>query len=583
MLFARIFTRATSDSVLVHSATTLRSQFGSRLLFARGHATVSNLFDVETDVLIVGTGAAGLLAAVRAHAHGLAPLVIEKDSRVGGATAYSGGGMWIPNNHVSRAAGLSDSEADALTYMEATIKEGAPVSSQERKLAFLQNGPKMVKWLEELGFKWRASVGYSDYHPNEPGASTQGRSIEGQIFNLKKLGAWEKHITSRLNSVPVALHTDEGMSLMRPFASLADFLHLLKIVFGRTLGRRLIGQSPATMGKSLVGQLLFMNIERGTDIWRNCPLTELIKADDGVILGAVVDKDGVPTRVGAKKGVLLAAGGFGRNQEMRAKYGPQPSSAEWTSVPPTDTGDAINAGMKIGAATALMGDAWWIPTFMDPNGSVCDVGARSNPFGFIVDSTGSRFMDESESYVDAGHHQYARHQKVNAIPAWLVVDSNHRKRYMLGNLTPGFTPSSAFSSGFLVKANTIEELAAKIGVDVDGLSATTKRFNEMARRGVDEDFGRGSNAYDNVYSDPKIKPNPNLGPVERAPFYAAKMYPGDLGTKGGLLTDENARVLDDNGKPIPGLYGAGNTTASVMGKRYPGPGMSHLSIYGSKG
>lgn len=557
--------------------TTNRFVLGSRsrlpqISHSRSYATTNDKFDTETDLLIVGSGAAGLVAAVRAHHHGLKPLIVEKSTKIGGTSAYSGGGLWIPNNHVSRAAGIPDSQEDALKYMEAVIKEGAPESSRERKMAFLENGPKMVKWLEELGFKWKASVGYSDYHPDSPGARTRGRGIEGQVFNMKKLGDWEDRVLTKPTMASVALYSNEASSVMRPLASMKDLWNVFKIMVVRTLGRRLIGQHPATLGKSLVSQLLLMNKGRGTEIWCSSPLVELIRGGDGAVIGAAVNKEGKIIRVRAISGVLLAAGGFAKNQQMREKYGPKPANVEWTSVPPGDSGDAINAGMKIGAATALMDDAWWGPTMMQNGIPGFDVGARSAPHGIIVDSSGSRFMNESQSYVDAGHQQYARHKKVDAIPAYLVIDSNHRRRYILGNLPPRSTPKSAFTSGFLFQGETIEELADKLGIDAANLSATIKRFNEFARTGIDEDFGRGGNAYDNVYSDPKVRPNPNLGSIKRAPFYATKMYPGDLGTKGGLVTDEYARVIGEDGRVLRGLYGAGNTTASVMGRRYPGPG-----------
>jgi len=271
--------------------------------------------------------------------------------------------------------------------------------------------------------------------------------------------------------------------------------------------------------------------------------------------------------------VLLAAGGFAKNKEMREKYG-SPGSIEWTFVPPGDTGDAIRAGMSFGAATALMDDAWWFPALIDPatGNPIFLLLERSLPHSIIVDSSGARFMNESESYVDAVRHQFERNTKVPTIPAWLIIDARHRSRYPFGTFTSGFTPKSAFESGFVTKAETLDELATKIGVDPAGLSVTVRRFNDMARKGVDEDFGRGRSAYDRFFGDPRCKPNPNLGTLEKPPFFASRVWPGDIGTRGGLLTDENARVLREDGSPIPRLYATGNTTASVMGRTYPGAG-----------
>lgn len=351
------------------------------------------------------------------------------------------------------------------------------------------------------------------------------------------------------------------------------FTTAVKAVGLRMIGRRLRGQIPMTNGRSLIGQLLLLNLRRQLPIWRNSPLVELI-VEDGTVAGAVIEHEGQRVRIRAERGVLLCAGGFARNQQMRETYGPSPASTAWTSVPPGDTGDAVRAGMDIGAATALMDDAWWGPTLVDPATGTPSfiLWERSFPHSIVVDSSGQRFMNESESYVDAGHHQYDRNEQVPAIPAWLIVDARHRRRYPMATLPPGLTPRAALKSGFLIKADTLDELARAIGVDSAGLAATVKRFNEMARHGVDADFGRGRTAYDHVYGDPSNHPNPNLGTIEHAPFYAVEVWPGDLGTKGGLLTDEHARVLREDGNPIPGLYAAGNTTASVMGRTYPGPG-----------
>ncbi|MCL2757484.1 MAG: FAD-binding protein, partial [Coriobacteriia bacterium] len=253
---------------------------------------------------------------------------------------------------------------------------------------------------------------------------------------------------------------------------------------------------------------------------------------------------------------------------------PKPISTEWTSANPGDLGDGIIAGMDVGAATALMDDAWWGPTLINPNGSAqFMIWERSNPFSIIVDMAGSRFMNESASYVDCGHWMYEHNEKVPCIPAYMIIDSNHRKRYMLGMMMPKSNSKAAFSSGFLTQANTLEELAEKVHIDAAALKSTVERFNGFCVTGIDEDFGRGDNAYDRFYSDAAdAKPNPNLGPIAVPPFYALKVWPGDLSTKGGLLTDEFARVLDLSGAVIEGLYATGNNSAAVMGRTYPGAG-----------
>jgi 3-oxosteroid 1-dehydrogenase len=530
-------------------------------------------FDRTIDVLVVGSGAAGLVASLTADAHGLSTLVVEKSDKIGGASSYSGGGLWIPDNPVIKAAGVRDSFEEALTYMETVIEDVGPASSRARKVAFLRRGPEMVAFLQKLGFEWVAGLGYSDYYPDRPGGKAEGRGIEGKVFDVKRLGEWRQHLLLNPFNPPIPLYTNEVGRFALVAKTRSGFLTAARAIGIRMIGRRLLGQVPMTNGRSLIGQLLLLNLQRNLPIWRESPLSELI-VEDGAVVGAVIRHEGRDVRVRATRGVLLAAGGFARNRQMRERYQPAPASTEWTSVPPGDDGDAVRAGIDVGAATALMDDAWWGPTLVDPaTGTPAFIlWERSFPHSIIVDASGRRFMNESESYVDAGHHQYERNEQVRAIPAWLIVDARHRRRYPMATLPPGLTPRSALKSGFLTKAATLEELAGKIGVDAAGLASTVERFNEMARDGVDEEFGRGRTAYDRVYGDPSVHPNPNLGTLEQAPFYAVRVWPGDLGTKGGLLTDEHGRVVRDDAAPIPGLYAAGNTTASVMGRTYPGPG-----------
>jgi 3-oxosteroid 1-dehydrogenase len=292
--------------------------------------------------------------------------------------------------------------------------------------------------------------------------------------------------------------------------------------------------------------------------------------DEGRVVGAVLAGE-KPLRVSARRGVLLAAGGFARNPELRRRY--QPACDEWSSAARGDTGDLIELGLALGADMALMDDAWWGPAFVSPEGArQFSVWERSMPGAILVDQGGRRFVNESASYVDVGHAILARHREAAAIPSWLIMDARHRRRYAFGALPPGRTPRTLIESGFVVRASSLDDLARQTGVDPNGLRGTIGRFNSFARSGIDGDFGRGSNVYDNYYGDPRIKPNPNLGPIERPPFFAVRVYPGDLGTKGGLVTDEDGRVLRPDGSAIDGLYAAGNTTATVMGRTYPGPG-----------
>jgi 3-oxosteroid 1-dehydrogenase len=529
-------------------------------------------FDEHADVVIVGSGFAGLVAALTAKELGFEPLVLEKSAKIGGSSAYSGGGAWIPNNPLQASANVEDSYEEALTYLEEVIGDAGPATSLARKHAFLQEGPRMVEFLQQLGMRFRLTAGYPDYYPERPGGSTGGRAIEGETFNGRELGTYlhklAKHPT--LPSLPMSAQEVNRFPIAG--RSLPAMMTVMKVIFGRYLGRRLIGQVPLGLGQSLMGQMLKLALDRDVEIRTNYDFRELV-LEHGRVVGVVADHNGSVVRIGSRRATLLCAGGFARNAGMRERYGPNPITDKWTSAPLNDRGDAVRAGMAIGAATALLEDAWWIPSCVGRDGNVFFLlWERSLPHSIIVDSTGERFMNESAPYVDCGHLQYERNAQVPAIPAWLIMDARHRGRYPFGPLLPGITPKSAYTSGLLTKAPTLRELASKIGVDSAGLARTVERFNGFARSGTDEDFARGKSVYDHHYGDPRNKPNTNLGALEKAPFYAAAIYPGDIGTKGGLLTDEYARVVRDNGSPIEGLYAAGNTSATMMGHTYPGPG-----------
>jgi 3-oxosteroid 1-dehydrogenase len=274
-------------------------------------------------------------------------------------------------------------------------------------------------------------------------------------------------------------------------------------------------------------------------------------------------------QIRARYGVLLASGGFARNVEMRKRYSHQPNEGKWTIANPGDTGEGIEAAVKHGATVDHMDEAWWIPASVQPGGRpALHTGERSKPHSIIVDRTGRRYFNESVAYVEAGQQLYAH----DAVPSWLIMDSQHRSRYLFA-FNPR-TPDEWIESGYMKKADTLEELAGQCGIDAAGLVATVERFNPFAKEGVDPDVHRGEGGHEQYQGDSGHKPNPCLGPIEKPPYYAVELYPGDVGTSGGLVCDEFSRVLDANGKPIPGLYAAGNCTASVMGITYPGAGAS---------
>lgn len=392
--------------------------------------------------------------------------------------------------------------------------------------------------------------------------------VDPEPFDLKKLGLWKDKINL---TIAIPVYTLDGVRIALSFRVFSAFLNTIKVIGFRTLGSMLKGKKLAGLGGGLMGQLAYLALQRGIVMRVNTPMIDLLQ-EGGRVAGVVVEKDGQRMEIRAKA-VILTAGGFARNNEMRQRYHPHPITADWTVATPGDCGDAIRAGIKAGAATALMDDAWWGPCFIDSKSvSQFMIWERSFPYSIIVDSAGKRFMNESASYVDCGHWQYERNRQVPAIPAYLITDAHHRRYYPLGVGLPGVTPKAYYESGMLTRADTLEELAQKMGIDPQGLRDTVLRFNQHAVQGKDPDFQRGESAYDRIYSDPRVKPNPNLAPLTKAPFYAVRVWPGDLGTKGGLLTNEHAQVLREDGSVIPGLYAAGNSSASIMGRTYPGPG-----------
>lgn len=524
-------------------------------------------WDSEYDVVVVGTGGGALTAAVTASARGMRTLVVEKTSTWGGTTAYSGGGAWIPANPVAMQQGFDDSFEEALRYLNDIVGDVGPASSPERRRAFLHGGPEMISFLSGRGVCWQRVERYPDYYPERPGGRI-GRQLEPELIDGRRLGGWLNTLRRPAKQPPFVVQVGDVDELIVGFRTFRGALRGTRVL-ARSAAWNLSKRVPLAMGASLVAQLMEAAQRQGVTVWLEARFQELV-TDGSEVTGAVISRDGRELGVKANAGVILAAGGFSRNREFRRRY--QPVGDEWTGTGDGDTGDAIEAGMAVGAATALMDDAWWVAAFQYPGGGVTScLWERSLPGSIIVDEAGQRFVNESIPYTDFGHAQLER----NAVPAWLIMDGRHRQRYMFrtiyGILPPRVTPKP-LRDGFFSQAPTIRQLAEKTGIDASGLVATVERFNEFAASGVDADFHRGESAYDRYYSDPRIKPNPNLSPITNAPFWAARLWPGDIGTKGGLLTDEHGRVVDENGDALTGLYAAGNTTASVMGRTYAGPG-----------
>ncbi|WP_223281324.1 FAD-dependent oxidoreductase [Streptomyces antnestii] len=525
-------------------------------------------WDHEYDVVVVGSGGGGLTAAITAQLHGMSALVVEKTDRYGGSTALSGGGLWIPDNLYLQQAGQSDSFDNAMDYLDATVGDQV---SRERKHAYLTRGQEMLKFLHErtdVHFKYVPN--YPDYYPERKGGKPAGRTIEPETFDLRRLGPEAANL--RTNELPTY-----GLTITQ-----YDFRFLnmaARTWKGRRTAARLAAGAvktlltrakPVALGAALVGRLRLALARSGGAMWLNSPFHELV-LEDGQVVGLRIEKDGRTVNVRARRGVLFAAGGFSHSQELREKYLPRPTSASWTHSSPGQIGEVLTAGVDAGAALALMDKVWGAPSAPVPGGGLFFLVAdRAVPGMVIVNGEGRRFVNEAAPYHEFVDRMYASPSAPEN--SWIVIDSVARKRYPFVGLVPGQKfPKGFEDEGILKTAGSVRELAAKIDVPADALEQTIARFNTLAEQGRDADFGRGDSAHDRYYGDPTL-PNPNLHPLTQGPYYALPVKPGDLGTKGGLLTDAHARVLREDGTPVDGLYATGNCSAAVMGDTYPGPG-----------
>jgi 3-oxosteroid 1-dehydrogenase len=523
-------------------------------------------WDETADFVIVGSGGGSMCAALACVDMGLRPLILEKEPLVGGSTAMSGGILWIPGNALMAEAGVPDSPELGLKYLQGLVPE-QPGSTLARKQAYVNTGPKMVDWLRSKGIPFVYCRGWPDYYDEQPGGQPQGRSLGMALFDVRKLGKWKDKL--RRNFVRLPVQGVEGHKMMLAARTLTGMLTSVK-VGARILKTKLLGTEYAGSGAAIQGWMLFTALKAGIDIRTDCPTIDLV-TEDGRVTGVIAKQNGKTVRIGANKGVLINAGGFARNAEMRKQFGPQPSFTEWTASNPGDTGEMLKTAMGLGAATHGLDRAIWVVASRQPNGNLgIHANELAKPHLIVVDKNGKRFTDESCSYMETGQNIY----KAGAVPCWAIMDSRHRARYSWALTPPRYTPSEWISSGYMKKAATVDELAEKCGIDKAGLNATVSRFNGFVAGGRDEDFHRGERAYDRYFGDPTHKPSPTLGTVSQPPYFAVELYPGDVGTYGGLVTDENGRVLKEDGEVIPGLYATGNVTAGVTGAVYPGAGAS---------
>jgi len=525
----------------------------------------------EYDVVVVGAGAAGMTAALTAAHRRLSCVVVEKASTFGGSAARSGAGIWIPCNEVLLAAGVPDTPQKAAAYLAAVVGPGVPAA---RRQAFLDNGPAMISFVmanSPLRFRWME--GYSDYYPELPGGLPNGRSIEPDQLDGNVLGAE----LARLN--PPYLATPAGMVV---FSADYKWLALSAVsargaavaaeCLARGTAAALRGEKPLTMGQSLAGGLRAGLLAANVPVWLTTPLLDLV-VEGGRVTGVLVSRGGTTGMIRARRGVIVGSGGFEHNAAMRNQYQHQPTGTQWTVGARENTGDGIRAGARVGAALDLMDDAWWGPAIPLPDAPYFCLAERTLPGGLIVDAAGERFVNEAAPYGDVVHVMYDRDPTDPCIPAWLIVDQYYRNKYLFKDVVPTFAlPGSWYTSGAVYRSATVDGLASAIGVPSQALRETVSRFNGFARTGTDADFARGRSAYDHYYTDPAVRPNSCLTPLWLPPYYAFKIVPGDLGTKGGMRTDARARVLRPDGTVIPGLYAAGNASAAVMGRGYAGAG-----------
>ncbi|CAL8973661.1 3-oxosteroid 1-dehydrogenase [Tessaracoccus sp. O5.2] len=524
---------------------------------------MSETFDHTVDIVVVGSGGAAMATALGAVDAKLDVLMLESTDKWGGSTAMSGGGLWLPNNPLMQRERVADSRESALAYMEACIGDVGRATSRARKEAFVDSVADFVTTAERFGVEFVRAGEYPDYYPELPGGRI-GRAVEVKPLDSKVLGEW--YDTLRLTA-PLPIMTDDVWLIQRAWSTWGGFKRGTGLVF-RLLRFLATGQRGVGIGAAFATAMFTATVQRGgAKLWLSSPVEDLILDGDRVV-GVRVTRDGRPQTIGARRGVMLAGGGFDHNAELRMRYHGIKGDS---SGNPGNLGGPIGLAQRVGAALELMDDAWWGASVAGADGGAPSfiVGERALPYSIMVDSRGDRFANEAESYVDLGHHML-EHDKDGSY--WIIGEARHARRYMRTYAMDPRTNKKLAAEGSMAKRGTIEELALELRMEPARLRATVDRFNAFARAGIDDDFGRGKSAYDRYYGDPSVVPNPNLGPLEKGPFTAYRVVIGDLGTKGGVLTDEHARALREDGSVIEGLYAAGNNSASVMGRTYPGPG-----------
>ncbi|AJK79836.1 3-ketosteroid-delta-1-dehydrogenase [Mycobacterium avium subsp. paratuberculosis] len=531
--------------------------------------------DTAVDLLVVGSGT-GMAAALAARELGLSVLIVEKSSYVGGSTARSGGALWLPASPVLDEANAGDTAERAGTYLDSVVAGSAPPQRSAAFVAQVSATVEMLRRTTPLRLFWARD--YSDYHPEEPGGSAAGRTCECRPFDTSLLGEYRTRLEPGLMEVTVPMPTTGAdyrwMNLVARLPRKGIPVYAKRLAQG--VGGRMLGRRYAAGGQGLMAGLFTGVLRAGIPIWTGTTLTRLTRRGERVS-GAVVEHGGREVTISARRGVVLATGGFDHRMEMRWKFQSESLGADLSLGAAANTGDGIRAGQEIGAAIDLMDQAWWFPAVAPLPGKAPAVmlAERSLPGCLIVDQHGRRFVNEATDYMSFGQRLLELERSGSPVESmWIVFDQQYRNSYVFGaELFPRMRiPQAWYDAGIAVRADNLAELGAGIGVPVPEFVETMTRFNQNAAAGEDPDFGRGRSAYDRYYGDPTVKPNPNLRPLVNGPFYAVRMVLSDLGTCGGLKTDERARVLREDGGPIAGLYAIGNTAANAFGTTYPGAG-----------
>jgi succinate dehydrogenase/fumarate reductase flavoprotein subunit len=536
----------------------------------------------EVDLLIAGSGPAGMTAALVASLEGLDVLLCEKSDQVGGTGSTSAGTLWIPGNHQSQAAGLTDSAEQADIYLTALIGEA---TNRNLRNAYLQTGPAAIDYLcAHTDVQFIPCGTHPDYRSNMPGAAIAGRAIVPAPFDGRLLGDEFRRIRPPILEFMLFGGMMVGKAdiarLIGRYQSLANFIYSARLFVRFLMDRmRYTRGTRIMMGNALIGRLFYSLRKREVSILFDAAIVDVIGGRQGVT-GARLNVGGKEILVKTRKGVVLATGGYAHNKRFREAFMPQPIPAHSMSYE-GNSGDGIDIGQRFGAGLApeRCTSGLWTPvsivTRRDGSKGLFPhlVLDRAKPGLIAVNCEGRRFVNEAASYHDFVLAMFGSHKTAPTIPAHLICDAAFIKKYGLGIVHPGHRKLRKFvDSGYLVSARTIEQLAAKIAVDPAQLRNTVARYNQFAETGVDIDFGKGETELNRFNGDADHRPNPCIGSVAIAPFYAVAVWPADIAVSTGLATDADARVLDTDGKAIPGLYACGNDMASVMAGSYPGPG-----------